>query len=171
LRCLALTPALSLSLSPSPSFPLPQGEGGEPKRATRALLYSGRGEVGGNPYFGRGEAEKCSCVFRTSAIHGGRREKCSCVFRTSAIHGGRGSGPCIRNMPFFEMRYLEEWREISGRAISIFPYDPPALKSGSKQGISLVGTAMLTRVMVPFQFACGGPLQFMLTLAKICHCL
>jgi hypothetical protein len=30
-----------LVLSPSPSFPLPQGEGGEPKRAWRALLNSG----------------------------------------------------------------------------------------------------------------------------------
>jgi len=39
------------------SFPLPEGEGGEPKRATRALLYSGRGEVDENLYSGRKEGE------------------------------------------------------------------------------------------------------------------
>ena len=35
---LALTP----TLSPSPSFPLPQGEGGEPVRAGRALVHFGK---------------------------------------------------------------------------------------------------------------------------------
>jgi hypothetical protein len=32
-------------------------------------------------------AEKCSCIFGMSAIHGQPPKKCSCIFGMSAIHG------------------------------------------------------------------------------------